>query len=96
MDKDTIIKAINAGFTKDEIVAFFGSFENPAPTPDPTPASSPDPEPQGMTKDEFSSMFQSEFKKAMQAYNVQNTGGGVAKQKSADDVIRELLGGESK
>lgn len=98
---------INAGFTKDEIMAI---MNDPQPAPDPELAGdpAPDPEPSGdpepagdpAPSGELQSAVDGLQKtvndllktvKAMQADNVKKASGGKAEVKSSDDVIKDFF-----
>ena len=97
---------LNAGFTKDEIVALMGNDPQPSgdPAPDPEPAGdpAPDPEPAGdpAPSGELQSAVDGLQKtvndllktvKAMQADNVKKASGGKAEVKTSEDVIKDFF-----
>ena len=45
MKPEELLKLVNAGFTKQEIMAMFGTAPDPAPVPVPDPVPDPDPAP---------------------------------------------------
>lgn len=97
---------LNAGFTKDEIVALMGNDPQPSgdPAPDPEPAPDPAPDPEPAGDPEPSGELQSAVDglqktvndllktvKAMQADNVKKASGGKAEVKTSEDVIKDFF-----
>lgn len=80
---------LNAGFTKDEIMAI---MNDPQPAGDPAP----DPEPSGELQSAVDGLQKTvndllKTVKAMQADNVKKASGGKAEVKTSDDVIKDFF-----
>lgn len=45
MKIDDVMKLVNAGFSKDEIIKYFGDDSSPEATPEPEPEATPEPAP---------------------------------------------------
>lgn len=104
MELSEIIKLLDAGFTKDDIMALQGSpAAAPAAAPDPAPASDPDPAPAadpaedqpGLTAMQaFNTLINKMNDKLdqIQAANIVNSSTGSPEQEeTAESVLQELI-----
>lgn len=103
MELSEIIKLLDAGFTKDDIMALQGSPAAPAADPDPAPASDPDPAPASDPADDqpglsamqaFNTLINKMNDKLdqIQAANIVNSSTGSPDQEeTAESVLQELI-----
>lgn len=104
MELSEIIKLLDAGFTKDDIMALQGAAPAaPASDPDPAPASDPDPAPDADPADDqpglsameaFNTLINKMNAKLdqIQAANIVNTSTGSPDQEeTAESVLQELI-----
>lgn len=91
MDAEKVLKLVEAGFTKDEIMALAApKQEAPAPDPEPTPA--PD-----VKKNSGSSIDSlvdkvADLEKLIQAQNRQSVVIDTAKPETANDIFKSVFG----
>ena len=89
MKYDEIIKLLDAGYTRDEIL---NMQNDPAPDPEPEPA--PDPEPAPVSMDaimsEVKDMF-AEMKKELTAMNILNSRQSADENKTSEDILATII-----
>ena len=85
MQYTEIIKLLDAGYTRDEILAM-----KDEPTPEPTPEPSPDPEDNGMSDlvKEMRDAF-SEMRKEFTAFNIMSS--RQPEEKTPEDIIANII-----
>ena len=90
MKYEEIIKLLDAGYTRDEIMAM---KEEPEPTPEPTPE--PIPEPSGSDENEMSGLVKemrdafTEMKKEFTAFNIMSS--RQPEEKTPEDIIANII-----
>lgn len=93
MKYEEIIKLLEAGYSREEIMAM---KDEPAPAPDPEPEPEPDPEPKPAAEitaeimDEVKSMF-SEMKKELTAMNIMYSHQDGEDVKTGEDVLANII-----
>ena len=91
MKYEEIIKLLDAGYSRDEILAM---KEEPAPAPDPKePEPAPAPEPADITAgimEEVKSMF-SEMKKELTAMNIMNSRQDSDEVRTGEDILASII-----
>ena len=91
MKYEEIIKLLDAGYSRDEILAM---KEEPAPAPDPKePEPAPAPEPADITAgimEEVKSMF-SEMKKELTAMNILNSRQESDEVRTGEDILASII-----
>ena len=95
MTLDQVFKLIDAGFSKQEILA----FETPAgdPAGDPAPAGDPTPEKPAAASDNFDKLLQGitgqlkTLTEAVQLGNIRNAQGAPAKPETPESIIQEMF-----
>lgn len=91
MKYEEIIKLLDAGYSRDEILAM---KEEPAPAPDPTePEPAPAPEPADITAgimEEVKGMF-AEMKKELTAMNIMNSRQESDEVRTGEDVLASII-----
>ena len=91
MKYEEIIKLLDAGYSRDEILAM---KEEPAPAPDPTdPEPTPAPEPADITAgimEEVKGMF-AEMKKELTAMNIMNSRQESDDVKTGEDILASII-----
>ena len=91
MKYEEIIKLLDAGYSRDEILAM---KEEPAPAPDPKePEPAPAPEPADITAEimnEVKTMF-SEMKKELTAMNIMNSRQESDEVRTGDDILASII-----
>ena len=91
MNYEEIIKLLDAGYSRDEILAM---KEEPAPAPDPKePEPAPAPEPADITAgimEEVKSMF-SEMKKELTAMNILNSRQESDEVRTGEDILASII-----
>lgn len=97
MKIDDVMKLVNAGFSKDEIVKYFGDDE-PAPeaTPEPAPApkATPEPAPAPDAMKEVLDSFLDSFKTVIKDINAANIAGSSMPDhhhESAEEVLASII-----
>ena len=100
MDFETMLKLVNAGFTKDEILKMIPTPE-PQPTPTPEPQATPTPEPKATqtgNENEIISQLTAQVTdlakivKDMQSNNVKNAKIDAPKETNALDAVKSFFG----
>ena len=91
MKYEEIIKLLDAGYSRDEILAM---KEEPAPAPDPAdPEPAPDPEPADITAgimEEVKGMF-AEMKKELTAMNILNSRQESDEFRTGEDILASII-----
>ena len=91
MKYEEIIKLLDAGYSRDEILAM---KEEPAPAPDPTePEPAPAPEPADITAgimEEVKGMF-AEMKKELTAMNILNSRQESDEVRTGEDILASII-----
>ena len=91
MKYEEIIKLLDAGYSRDEILAM---KEEPAPAPDPKePEPTPDPEPADITAgimEEVKGMF-AEMKKELTAMNIMNSRQESDEVRTGEDILASII-----
>lgn len=91
MKYEEIIKLLDAGYSRDEILAM---KEEPAPAPDPTePEPAPAPEPADITAgimEEVKGMF-AEMKKELTAMNIMNSRQESDEVRTGEDILASII-----
>ena len=91
MKYEEIIKLLDAGYSRDEILAM---KEEPAPAPDPKePEPEPAPEPADITAgimEEVKGMF-AEMKKELTAMNIMNSRQGSDEVRTGEDILASII-----
>lgn len=91
MKYEEIIKLLDAGYSRDEILAM---KEEPAPAPDPAePEPAPDPEPADITAgimEEVKGMF-AEMKKELTAMNIMNSRQESDEVRTGEDILASII-----
>lgn len=96
MDFETMLKLVNAGFTKDEILKM-----TPTPEPQPTPTPEPQATPKG-NENEIISQLTVQVKdlakivKDIQTNNIKNAKMDTPKETNALDAVKSFFGDTSK
>jgi len=105
MKIDEMIKLIDAGFTKDEIMKLDENTPTPTSTPTPTPTSTPTPTPTPTSiptptqqdNDVIKNLTTqvttlTDIIKTMQSDAIKNAGGGKPENKTSLDVVKDFFG----
>ena len=89
MQYTEIIKLLDAGYTREEIIAMKDE-PSPEPTPEPTPEQTPEPEPNGMSDlvKEMRDAF-SEMRKEFTALNIMSS--RQPEEKTPEDIIANII-----
>lgn len=92
MKYEEIIKLLDAGYSRDEILAM---EEEPAPAPDPEPTpkdpeTSPAPDPAADVMKEMKEMF-AEMKKELTAMNIMNSRQEPDEVKTGEDILASII-----
>lgn len=103
MKIDDVMKLVNAGFSKDEIVKYFGDDEpapeatpEPAPAPElaPAPEATPEPAPAPDAMKEVLDSFLDSFKTVIKDINAANIAGSSMPDhhhESAEEVLASII-----
>ena len=96
MTKEDILKLVNAGFSKDEIIALVGSSvpdPKPEPEPVPEPAASQQPAPAPEPSDAISALTQqvANLTALVQKSNMLRMEQPEVKPESAEDIIANII-----
>lgn len=92
MKYDEIIKLLDAGYSREEIMSM---NEEPTPEPAPEPAPEPTPEPSGSNENEMSDLVKemrdafSEMKKEFIAFNIMSS--RQPEEKTPEDIIANII-----
>ena len=92
MKYDEIIKLLDAGYTREEIMSM---NEEPTPEPAPEPTPEPTPEPSGSNENEMSDLVKemrdafSEMKKEFIAFNIMSS--RQPEEKTPEDIIANII-----
>ena len=95
MDYNKIIKLLDAGFSRDEIMEMTA---RPSAEPDPEPTPEPDPEPTSVINEmlgEMRSAFE-EMRKEFTAFNIMNSNQPADEQRNVDEIIAKIINPEMK
>ena len=89
MKYEEIIKLLDAGYSRDEILKM---QDAPAADPDPVPAADPEPEPVTMDAimSEVKDMF-AEMKKELTAMNILNSRQSAEESKTSEDILASII-----
>lgn len=88
MKYEEIIKLLDAGYSRDEILAM---KEEPAPAPDPAePEPAPDPDPAADVMKEMKEMF-AEMKKELTAMNIMNSRQESDEVRTGEDILASII-----
>lgn len=101
MNAESILKLVDAGFTKDEILALAGTAEPekaeppkdepaPQPEPEPEPEKPAQPDPNEVRYNELLAAMQ-KLTGAIQAGNILNSSNREDPQPSAEDILAEVV-----
>lgn len=101
MNAENILKLVDAGFTKEEILALAGTAQpeeaeppknEPAPQPEPEPAPMPVPQPDP-NQERYDQLLEAMQKLtgAIQAGNILNSSNREEPQLSAEDILAEVV-----
>ncbi len=101
MNAENILKLVDAGFTKEEILALAGTAQPeeaeppknepaPQPEPEPAPAPAPQPDPNQERYDQLLEAMQ-KLTGAIQAGNILNSSNREEPQLSAEDILAEVV-----
>lgn len=92
MKYEEIIKLLDAGYSRDEILAMKEEPE-PAPDPEPTPADpepTPAPDPSADVMKEMKEMF-AEMKKELTAMNIMNSRQDSDEVRTGEDILASII-----
>ena len=98
MDFETMLKLVNAGFTKEEIMNFTKTPESqPTPTPESQPTPTPEPAPVGNENEIISQLTAqvtdlAKIVKDIQSNNVKNAKINAPKETNALDAVKSFFG----
>ena len=101
MNAENILKLVDAGFTKEEILALAGTAQPeeaeppknepaPQPEPEPAPAPAPQPDPNQERYDQLLEAMQ-KLTGAIQAGNILNSSSREDPQLSPEDILAEVV-----
>lgn len=93
MDYNEIIKLLDAGFSREEIMEMKAQ-----PPADPEPTPEPDPEPTNAINemlDEMRGVFE-EMRKEFIAFNIMNSNQPADEKRNVDDIIAKIINPEMK
>lgn len=100
MDANDVLKLVNAGFTKDEIMALSAPKTEGTPDPEPTPApevnvvETKEPEVKKNSDSSVDALIDkvADLEKLIQAQNRQNVLLKTPKQEQTDDIFKQVFG----